>query len=494
MRISALFLISSLLTLTSCGGGGGNSSTTTPTTPVNNAPIVSSANADQAAQVGFAFNYDATQNGQTFSDADNDTLNISASFAPDTGVFTENNGAITGTPVDTGDVTVTLTASDGTAGITDTFIISVTADQDSVQAQFGANIDLNNLLSYENPTVPDYIRNANTVPNPVSDKGATLGRIIFYDRALSVDGTVACANCHQQANAFTDTGVVSPGVQGGMTGRHSMRLANNLYARETDFFWDERANGLEDQVTQPFRDHGEHGFSGQGGRPDFDDMITIMEGLDYYPELFRFVFLDEDITEARIQSALAQFVLSITSFDSKFDEGRAQVANNGANFPNFTAEENAGKNLFLNNGNNNGGGAGCGRCHGAPEFDIAPNSNQNGVVGVAGDPNAFDFTNERAPTLRDLVKPDGSSNGPLMHDGSLTTLRDAINHYDNIPVPTGEPERTQFLNSLDNRLTVGGGLPRQLNLSETEKDQLVAFLRTLSGEDIYTEEKWSNPF
>ncbi len=493
MRI-VLPSIAALLFLASCGGSGGGTSAA-PVTPVssNTAPVVASPNANQTGQVGVAFTYDASQNGATFTDANGDALNIGVTFAPSDRGFTANGAAISGTPNDLGAVTVTVTASDGSLGITDTFTITVGADQDAVQTAFGGRIDLENLTNYANPSVPGYIRPAAAVANPVTDKGAALGRVIFYDRQLSVNGFVACGTCHRQSTGFSEPGVTSQGVFGLQTGRHSMRLVNTLYTGEPRFFWDERAVDIEDQVTRPMKDENEHGFSGQNGRPDFDDLIAIMAGNDYYRELFQFVFLDDTITEARIQSALGQFVNSIVSFDSKFDEGRAQAANNNAPFPNFTAAENSGKALFMGNPGNNGGGAGCARCHGGPEFAINDNSNQNGVVGVAADPAAFDFTNTRAPALRDLVRNDGASNGPFMHDGSLADLRSVIDHYDNIPVPPAGPNRTQFLNTLDNRLMVGG-VPRQLNLSETEKNELEAFLRTLSGTNLYTDAKWSDPF
>ena len=191
--------------------------------------------------------------------------------------------------------------------------------------------------------------------------------------------------------------------------------------------------------------------------------------------------------------ALAQFTKSIYSFDSKFDEGRAQVGSNTANFPNFTNAENAGKTLFLTPPPQ--GGAGCFRCHSAPEFDIIPNMmGHNGVVAEAADPTQSDFTNTRAPTLRDLFDPNGNLNGPLMHNGAMTTLRMVLDHYDNIPVPTTEPERTNFLNTIDMRLLMGGTTPAPLNLTPTDKDNLEAFLRTLSGSNVYTDVKWNNPF
>ena len=484
--------IGAVIFVTACGGGG--STSTTPTTPTtgtatNNAPTVSSTIADQAANVGFDFSLDLTG---TFTDADNDALTITADFGADAKGLSLSGTEISGRPDSTGTVTVTCTATDPDgASVSDTFTIDVTIDQSAITATFNGTIDLENLENYAGQTVPNYITKINDGGNPITDAGATLGRVLFYDTSLSTDGTVSCATCHVQSLGFSDAGIVSTGVEGGQTGRHSMRLINTMFADEENFFWDERAPSHEAQESQPIQDHNEMGFSGQNGRPDLDTLIAQMEATEYYEELFRFVFLDPEITEQRIQIALAQFTKSIQSFDSRYDTGRAQVNNDNAPFPNFTAEENAGKDLFMSNPNN--GGAGCDRCHRAPEFDIAPNSNHNGMFRVAGSVTEFDLTNERSPTLRDLVGPGGSSNGPFMHDGSLATIRDVIDHYDNIQAPTTEPPLTEFLNTLDNRLTQNGN-PQNLNLTDTEKDQLEAFLLTLTGVSIYTDEKLSDPF
>jgi cytochrome c peroxidase len=219
--------------------------------------------------------------------------------------------------------------------------------------------------------------------------------------------------------------------------------------------------------------------------------LIKLQGLDYYQELFTFVYGDATVTEARLQLALAQFTKSIFSFDSRFDQGRVQVNGIGADFPNFSADENAGKRLFLDPPN--AGGAGCQGCHRAPEFDIRANSGHNGVFGVAGSTTQSDLTNTRSPSLRDVVRPDGSPNGPFMHDGSLATLLDVVNHYDSIQAPAPGTLLTQWQATVDNRLLPGGN-PQQLNLSAVEKAQLVAFLRTLSGSAIYTDAKWSDPF
>jgi cytochrome c peroxidase len=160
------------------------------------------------------------------------------------------------------------------------------------------------------------------------------------------NNTVSCASCHKQELAFSDTNVVSIGVNG-TTVRHSMRLINTRFASETKFFWDERALNLETQTTMPIKDHGEMGFSGENGDLSFNDLITRLNGIGYYKELFKFVYGTEEITEAKIQNALAQFIRSIQSFDSKYDRGRALAANDGQPFTNFTAQENQGKNLFL---------------------------------------------------------------------------------------------------------------------------------------------------
>ncbi|MFO1480803.1 MAG: cytochrome c peroxidase [Turneriella sp.] len=356
----------------------------------------------------------------------------------------------------------------------------------AVDAAFQGRIDLNNPLNYANQPVPGYIRKFNDT-NFITNSGATLGRVLFYDKRLSSNETIACASCHQQQHAFSDTAVASQGVNG-TTGRHSMRLINARFALETRFFWNERAQSLEAQTTIPVRDHGEMGFSGVNGDPEFSALLTKLSAVDFYRELFRNAFGSEDITEARIQLALGQFIRSIQSFDSKFDAGCALVPNNNTPFANFTAEENLGKSLFLlppvfSGSVRTGGGLGCAGCHRAPEFDIDPNSANNGVIGtIAG---GTDTTNTRSPSLRDLVKADGSLNGPMMHDGSMTSLNAMLEHYNAIS--------TSGNTNLDTRLRPNGS-GQSLNMTAAEKNALAAFLKTLTGSAVYTDQRWSNPF
>jgi cytochrome c peroxidase len=351
-----------------------------------------------------------------------------------------------------------------------------------------ANIDLINLIGYSTQTHPTYITKNNTPNNnPITDKGATLGRVLFYDKKLSVNNTIACSNCHQQQFAFGDTATQSIGFNGELTDRHSMRLVNARFGNEMKFFWDERASNLENQTTQPIQNHVEMGFSNTNGDPGLDSLISKMQAISYYPQLFQFVYGSTQITETKIQQALAQFVRSIQSFDSKYDIGRAQVASDNVDFPNFTTIENEGKRLYLAAPGGNNGGAGCQGCHGAPEFDIAPNTLNNGIIANATDSNVTDLTNTRAPSLRDVVNAQGVPNGPFMHNGKLKSLLQVINHYNSISAVAANT-------NLDPKLLRPGGLGQNLNLTTDQKNALISFLRTLTGTDIYTNTRWSNPF
>lgn len=356
------------------------------------------------------------------------------------------------------------------------------------QIDFQTDSNQTNLHNYEKQEVPNYITRDNTPSNnQLNDDTATLGRVLFYDKNLSINNKISCANCHKQEFAFSDQATVSQGVFQEVTERHSMRLVNIRFGETKKFFWDERATSLEDQTTQPIKDHIEMGFSGTNGDLTFNDLIHKLENIDYYQLLFIAAFGENQITETNIQFALAQFIRSIQSFDSKYDLGRAQVKNDVVPFPNFTKQENEGKRLFMSSKKENG--VDCNNCHRAPVFDIDPGTSNNGIISVAGDPTAFDLTNTKSPSLRDLVNPSGELNGPLMHDGSLTSLEAVIDHYNQIII---DPRNSTRLNSrLRNENQTKG---QNLQLTQAEKDALVAFLETLTGKAMYIDERWSNPF
>jgi len=362
---------------------------------------------------------------------------------------------------------------------------------EAIKAAFGNNIDLENLYNYENQGIPSYIIKDNTESNIIINTKATLGRVLFYDKNLSINNTISCGSCHNQQFAFGDTAIVSLGVEGGVTVRHSMRLINSRFADERKFFWDERASSLEAQTIMPMQDHAEMGYSGQNGRPGLSVLLSKLSTIDYYKELFGFIYGDINITELRLQECLAQFVRSIQSFDSKYDTGRALVQNDMISFPNFTAQENIGKNLFLTPpnfdalGNRISGGLGCNNCHRAPEFDIDPNTGNNGIIGTIN-ATGIDLHNTKAPSLKNLVKTNGVVNTPMMHTAVINTLQQAIGHYGTINIAAGN-------NTLDPRLKPNG-FGQKLNLTQQDVNSVIAFLQTLAGTAVYTDSKWSNPF
>jgi cytochrome c peroxidase len=360
----------------------------------------------------------------------------------------------------------------------------------AINAAFGAEIDPNNWTNYTGQTIPAYIQKNNSPNNPINNAKATLGRVLFYDNSLSVTNTISCGSCHQQKFAFSDTALASNGVLGGTTDRHTMRLINARFAIEPTFFWDERAATLETQTTQPIVAHNEMGFSGQTGRGNMNTLLTKLQGIGYYKELFTAVYGDVNITETRMQECLANFIRSIQSFDAKYDEGRALVVNDRTNFPNFTAEENLGKALFIDrpifdaNSIRTTGGLGCNTCHLVPEFDISPASRNNGVIAtLAGIGN--DVTNTRSPSLRDLMNSSGVLNGPMMHNGKFRSLEAVVNHY---------ASGIQNNSNLDPRLRPNGTAVQQLNLQPGELQAIIAFMKTLTGKNVYTDRKWGSPF
>ncbi len=302
--------------------------------------------------------------------------------------------------------------------------------------------------------------------NLTTNAGATLGRVLFYDRRLSVNDRVSCSSCHQQQFAFSDTAKLSRGFTGGFTGRHSMGLTNARFYASARFFWDERAASLEAQVLQPIQDGTEMGMT-------LPSVITKLSATTYYPALFAAAFGSSEITSDRVALALSQFVRSLVSVNSKFD--RAFGVNGVPNFAaTFTAQELAGQDLF-------NGRAGCARCHGtnAHISDGVHNTGLDATITNVGAGNG----RFKAPSLRNIaVRP------PYMHDGRFQTLEQVIAFYDS---------GVQNNPGLDPRLRGGpggNGLPLRLNLSAAERASLVAFLGTLTDNTFLTDVRFSNPF
>jgi len=310
--------------------------------------------------------------------------------------------------------------------------------------------------------------------NPITNDGANLGRHLFYDTNLSANGTIACASCHKAEFGFSDDKVLSEGFEGGETGRHSMSLTNARFYAPGMFFWDQRAETLEDQVLMPFQDPVEMGMT-------LDTLVATVEGQDFYPALFEKAFGDSDVNSERISRALAQFVRSLVSFTSRYDEGRAQVSSAIVDFPNFTEQENLGKQIFMNTpmGPN---GAGCAVCH-QGETMSAVEANNNGLDANSDDDSGYgevtglssDMGTFKVPSLRNVAV-----RATFMHDGRFTSLREVIDHYGD---------------SVEAHPNLGMPLNMHApHLSETHRDALLACLETLTDPDMLTDPKFASPF
>jgi cytochrome c peroxidase len=340
-------------------------------------------------------------------------------------------------------------------------------------------------FNYSNITQPAYLNAPpiqgqinTTAGNPITDNGATLGRVLFFDKSLSINNTIACASCHKPENAFSDPVTKSLGFNGGLTGRNSMSLIDAKYYPNGRFFWDQRAATLEEQTLMPIQDLVEMGMT-------LPQLETKLRTLAYYPSLFTKAFGDANITSNRISLALSQFIRSIVSFQSKYDAGRATfppapAPPPNAIFPNFTAQENRGKELFLLPQN------ACAACHGSETF-TAPQEKNNGLDLITTDRgfgavvnNINQDANFKVTSLRNV-----ELTAPYMHDGRFATLEQVVEHYS-----SGVRNHP----NLSPQLRLPNGQPRLGNFSPQDKAALVAFLKTLTDQTIATEAKYSNPF
>ncbi len=339
-------------------------------------------------------------------------------------------------------------------------------------------------FNYANQTLPAYLQTPliagqiNTpANNPITDNGATLGRVLFYDKNISFNNTVSCASCHKQDLGFADATALSKGFAGGNTGRNSMGLANARYYLDGKFFWDERAATLEVQTLTPIQDHTEMGMN-------LDSLVKKLSALAYYGPLFNNAFGSSTVTSDRISKALSQYVRSIVSYQSKYDDGRAAFAPNigpgTVDFANFTTEENRGKQLFFSPQ------LACAGCHGTETFTAAAPKN-NGLDATTIDSGVGRITGN--PNQNGLFKVNSIKNieltPPYMHDGRFTTLEQVVEHYNS---------GVKAHPNLDPILKDPQGNPRRLNLSAADKAALVAFLKTLTDHKLCTDEKFGNPF
>ena len=315
--------------------------------------------------------------------------------------------------------------------------------------------------------------------NPLTNAGATLGRVLFHDHQLSRNGLVACASCHTQTTGFDDSTRLSIGFAGKITRRSAMALANARYNPAGRYFRDERAATLEEQVLDPFTDAIEMGL--QPG-----ELVSAVAARSFYPPLFAAAFGNSDISEPRIAAALAQYVRAIVSTHSPYDAGRAGVSDPRQDFVSFSASENHGKRLFLLPREQ--GGAGCAACHATEAFVLLEPKNNgletktrtvdDGIGETTKNPS--DLGKFRTASLRNIA-----ATAPYMHDGRFATLAAVIEHY---------ASNVQPHPNLSVELKAKNGEPARLDFKPCDKQALVDFLTALTDAQLLADPRFGDPF
>jgi cytochrome c peroxidase len=400
-------------------------------------------------------------------------------------------------------------------------------------------------------TAADTLRNMDNEPysiglngqrNFTTNAGATLGRVIFYDRDLSVNHSIACGDCHKQKFSFTDTARLSYGWQGPTgprTGRNSMNLNHIRFHKAISMYWDMRAASIEDQVWRPMHDPVEMGMSlnpvtlqvQPSTVARWDTIKNRMNAKSFYPILFQKAFGSTLIDSQRIVMALAQFVRTMNTFDSKWR--RAMNTNTGnpsvENLRGLNQQELLGRNLFMdvNRGN-------CQACHtrnifvnqGAQNNGLdgsifattdggrVPYRNsvwlaQNGAYTFANRVNAFNDYNGKDSGLggwkywfnrrggnipdpnnvNDFDAERGTTNSigfigrmavpsliniavtaPYMHDGRYKTLDEVINFYSDSVKNSDYNTLSGFLRKIDPQAPINEGVKGKDNVSQAVVD------------------------
>jgi cytochrome c peroxidase len=438
----------------------------------NQAPSVRAPAPDHLVGIGEAVHFDATQSGAVFVDPDGDPLSYSVTFEPAPRGLQVTGTTVTGQLSAVGAVRVIVSASDGFGGIgSDMFMVAAPAAQpgaphlpalsypyDDSLLDWPENFRLSREITipFWDTTPPD---------NPTTNAGATLGRVLFYDKRLSITNTHSCGSCHQQQLGFTVATPFATGATAELSRRNPMSLANARYNIHGRYFGDLRAIGLEELALMPIEDPIELGNN-------LPAVIAKLAATDFYPPLFAAAFGSEDITANRISRAIAQFLRSMVSYRAKFDRAYHTAGVEPTSV--LTSQELLGAEMYVH-GN-------CGHCHtiGVHTNDRPAN---NGLDAQFTDPGAGDGE-FRATSLRNIAV-----TGPYMHDGRFATLRQVIDHYD-----SGVKASAQLNFLLRDDRGAGFNFARRLNMTEEQKQALEAFLNTFTDVELLNDPKFSDPF
>jgi cytochrome c peroxidase len=310
----------------------------------------------------------------------------------------------------------------------------------------------NYVVNYPNHVTTALVATDNTpANNRLTNEGATLGRVLFFDKSLSLNNTINCASCHKQELSFDDDQALSIGFNGGRTSRNSMSLLNLRFYQNGRMFWDERAASLEEQVLQPIQDHIEMGLT-------LAQLESRIKAKDYYPNLFLKAFGSEIIDSDKIAKALSQYIRSMVSYQAKYD-----LVKDGKST--FSASEARGEQLFLNAAGP--GGQTCASCHTPPMF-ITSNPGQGFGLADLNDTGINGTNRFKSSSLRNIM-----NRTSLFHNGSVANVQAMLS--------AGAPG------------TGTRPIP-QHSIAPQDIQDMISFFNTLTDATIYSDPKFSNPF
>ncbi len=297
--------------------------------------------------------------------------------------------------------------------------------------------------------------------NPITKEGFELGRLLFYDPRLSSSGTIACGTCHRQLFAFADHGHdVSHGVGDKLGFRNTPAIQNLAF--QPDFFWDGGVNHIELAPLNAIQNPVEM-------NENLANILTKLQGIPTYKQQFKTVFGSDSITSQRMLRALAQFTGMLVSSNSRYDNYIR-----GENNVVFTDSEKSGLALFK---------AKCANCH-ATDLFTDHSFRNNGLDVTPTDKGRELITNNiadrgkfKVPSLRNVER-----TGPYMHDGRFYSLDAVLNHY-----ASGVKESATLDPVLKNGTTLG------IPLTDTEKKDLIAFLKTLTDPSYLIDKRFVDP-
>ncbi len=282
--------------------------------------------------------------------------------------------------------------------------------------------------------------------NPLTPEKVELGKMLYFDPRLSVDGTVSCATCHDPKRGWTDQEKVSEGIRQQKGVRNAPTVVNSAFMKIQ--FWDGRAATLEEQALGPMINPVEM------GNKNHDEMVKHIQAVKGYEPLFMKVF-GTGPTKETISQAIAAFERTVLSGNSRYD--RFLSGDKSA----LDEAEVRGMTIFLSKGK-------CVQCHSGPTFSdsqfhnlgVGMNKPNPDLGRVVFSKNKKDTGAFKTPPLRDIMKA-----APYMHDGTQATLEEVIAFYNK------GGEKNPYLDAL----------MTPLNLTPEETTDLIRFLKALDG-------------